>query len=272
MRVSNLLFHNAPRVNDNHVIRFGAARVIDRPAPDQLDLVVTGLRGALDEDNEISFNDPNLDPFESTNIDLSWSWYYDDEALFGVAVFQKDLKSLIGRRTIQLDFPVTESGVTNDEVFLVTTDTNDTGVKLKGVEFQIQQPFTGLPGLLQHTGIKANYTFIDNSAPDRLRAAAEDNYNAVLYFDNGVVDARLSYTYRGEYLFNVPIGTSPAEIFEEREFLAVNVSYRVNDNIEVFVNGSNLTDNAGNRFHEGGLARQFQDFGRSVTFGITGRY
>ena len=259
-------------VADDHVFRLGLARTIERPAPAQLDLVVSGLRGGLGEDNEISFNDPALDPFRSDNLDVSWSWYYSDEALFSLAYFHKDMESLINQQTIQLELPVTTNGVTADEVFFVDTETNDSGVELSGIEVQIQQPFTSLPGLLQHTGIKANYTYIDNSAPDRLRAAAEDNYNIVLYFDNKVLDARLSYTFRGDYLFDTAIGSTPPEIFQEREFLAVNVTYHINDNLELFLNGSNLTDDPGNRIHEGGLARQYQDFGRAITVGVTGHY
>lgn len=261
-------------LGDEHVIRFGAARTVSRPAPSELDLVVKGLKGGAGEDNKISFNDPNLKPFRSNNFDLTWSWYYAPEAIFSVGLFQKDLKSLIGPRTIVENFPVTNAvtGVTADEPFTVTTDSNDAGVKLRGVEVQWQQPFTFLPGFLKHTGMKANYSFIDNSAPERLRAAAKHNYNLVAYYDDGTFDARVSYTRRGKFLYAPAVETTPDELVQAREFLVVNATYHLNRNLEIFVNAANLTNAAGNRFHKGGLTRQFQDFGRRFTFGITGKF
>jgi len=260
-------------LGDDHVIRFGAARTISRPSPSELDLVVSGLSGAIGEENEISFNDPNLDPFRSDNLDLGWEWYYADEALFSVALFRKDLRSLIGPRTIIQNFDVTDgvSGVITNEPFTVTTNSNDTGVELRGYEVQLQQPFTFLPGFLQHTGFQGNYTYIDNSAPDRLRAAAEDNYNLIVYFDNQLLDVRVSYTYRGEYLFNPGVGVNPDELFSPRKFLAANVTYHINDKLQLFFNAANITDEPGNRFHRGGLVRQYQDFGQSFTIGINGQ-
>ena len=262
-------------LSENQIIRLGAAQTFRRPDPANLDLVVTGLSGSDDDNpNRLRVDDPNIEPFLSNNLDISWSWYFNEESLFSFAYFYKDLDSLVETQDILLEFDVTDeaTGITNLEPFEVRTTTNERGVTLKGFEVQYQQPFTFLPGFLQNFGAQANYTFIDNSAPDRLQAAAEDNYNLILYYDDGRIDARLSYTFRGEYLGELGNEPNPNEIYGEREFLAGLISYQINDNFEVFLNGANLTNAAQNRFRQGPLARQYQDFGRSISLGLRGNF
>lgn len=44
---------------------------------------------------------PDLDPFESTNLDLSLEWYYDEGSYMAVGYFRKKAKNFIGRTTVQ---------------------------------------------------------------------------------------------------------------------------------------------------------------------------
>jgi outer membrane receptor protein involved in Fe transport len=39
---------------------------------------------------------PNLEPFESDNIDVSVEWYYSDDSYLSVGYFHKDVKNFIG--------------------------------------------------------------------------------------------------------------------------------------------------------------------------------
>ena len=259
-------------VAEDHVLRFSAAKTMTRPAPAQLDLIVSGLRGGLeDEENSVSYNDPNLEPFLANDLNLVWSWYYSDENLFSTALFSKDLESLIGSKTFVENFNVTSSqtGVTQSEPFNVQTDSNSTGVKLQGFEMSWQHAFTELPGLMGNTGLKLNYTFIDNSAPERLRAAAEDNYNVIAYYDGGPFDARVSYTYRGEYLLTPATGLEPKQLFYPRRYLSASINYRLPNGMRLRLAGANLTDEADIRHHEG-LIRQYIDYGRRISLSIRG--
>lgn len=262
-------------LTDTQVLRFAASRTMTRPNPDQLDLVVNGLRsGNPGEDNEISFSDPDLDPFLSDNIDLTYNWYFADASVFGIGVFHKDLKSLIGEDVFTTGLNVTDetTGAMTLENFVVTTDSNVNGVTLKGAELAWVQAFTNLPGQLANTGIKFNYTYIDNSDPLRLRAASQDNYNIILFYDNGKLDFRTSYTFRDEYL------RSPAasdhelpESFGERGNLNANLTYSFTDNIRVRLSGRNLTDEADYRFH-GPTVRQYIDAGRRISLSMQAKF
>ena len=258
-------------LSDNHVLRFSAAKTMTRPAPSQLDLIVSGLRGSIDSGNAISYSDPNLEPFLANDFNLAWSWYYGEENLLSTALFVKDLESLIGRKTFTENFDVTDSvtGVTSSEPFNVQTDSNSTGVKLQGLELSWQHALTQLPGLLGNTGLVLNYTYIDNSAPERLRAAAKDNYNAIVYYDGGPFDLRVSYTYRGEYLLTPATGLEPRQLFYPRRYLSASINYRLPNGMRLRLAGANLTDEADIRHHEG-LIRQYIDYGRRVSFSIRG--
>lgn len=262
-------------IGDDHVIRFGAAKVIRRPDPQNLDLVVSGLNGGdVENPNRLRVDDPGIEPYLSNNFDLAWSWYFGEQSLVSLAYFYKDLDSLIDDKDILLNFDVTDevTGATNSEEFEVRTTTNDEGVRLKGVEVQYQQPFTFLPGFWSNFGTQVNYTYINNSAPDRLQAAAEDNYNIVVYYDDGRFDARLSFTYRGEYLGEPGNAPNPDEYFAPTEYLVGRVSYKISDRFEIFANGANMTNDALNRYREGPLVRQYADFGVRYSIGLRGRF
>jgi iron complex outermembrane receptor protein len=258
-------------LGDNHVVRFAAAKTMTRPSPAQLDLIVSGLRGSIDSGNEISYSDPNLEPFLAKELNLAWSWYYGDENLFSTALFSKDLESLIGSATFTENFDVTNSvtGETTAEAFQVDTDSNSTGVTLRGFEVSWQHALTQLPGPLSNTGLVLNYTYIDNSAPKRLRAAAEDNYNVIAYYDGGRFDVRLSYTYRGEYLLTPATGLQPMQLFYPRQYLSASLNYRLPNGMRLRLAGANLTDEADVRHHEG-LIRQYIDYGRRISLSIRG--
>ena len=43
----------------------------------------------------VTAGNPNLNPFLAKAYDFSGEWYYDKGALFGVAVFQKDISSFV---------------------------------------------------------------------------------------------------------------------------------------------------------------------------------
>ena len=267
----NVLYNLA----EDHIIRFAAEKAMTRPSPTNLLVNVTGLNGGEDDEgNEnysMRYNDPDINPYRSNNLNLSYSWYFGDKDLFSTALFYKDFESLIGDKIIYDDFEVTDldTGVTEVQEFKVTSKSNIDGVKLKGIEITLQHAFTELPGLFSNTGFFANYTYINNSAPERLRNAAESNYNFIVYYDDGTWNSRISYTYRGSYLKTAAIGLEPAEYYSPYGQLTASVNYKVNKHFKVKLSARNLLDNATNYYNDV-LARQYNDYGRRI--GLDLRY
>jgi TonB-dependent receptor len=67
-------------------------------------------------------------PLESTNIDLSWEWYFDEGSYVAATYFTKDIDNYIGITTVSgtpFDLPHPGQGARFDEANAATGGTND---------------------------------------------------------------------------------------------------------------------------------------------------
>ncbi len=75
---------------DDLLLRFAASKTIARPNIDS-----HRANGAINEvvfgPSNANAGNPQLLPFKSTNLDFSAEWYFDDNSLFSIAFFNKDL-------------------------------------------------------------------------------------------------------------------------------------------------------------------------------------
>lgn len=106
-------------------------------------------------------------------------------------------------------------------------------------------------------GFVANYTIMDGSADynNTLNAAAgnqfalvglSDTANLVGYYDKDGVQARIAYNWRDQFLSGT--GNHPTYV-EEYEQIDMSVSSKVTDNIMVFFEGINITEEDAPRQH-----------------------
>ena len=74
------------------MLRFAASKTMARPNIDRLrpNLSINENPFQVSTGNA---GNPFLAPFESTNLDISAEWYFGEESLFSVALFNKDLKN-----------------------------------------------------------------------------------------------------------------------------------------------------------------------------------
>jgi TonB-dependent receptor len=155
------------------IIRGAIAKVITRPS---LGNLTPG--GSIDGFNyKISYGNPQLDPYRATNFDLGIEWYFAPQAVFSVALFQKNVESFPVAQTFSATFastglpkealPTSSPAFINfdpNQLYTISANVNGSGAKLKGIEIALQLPFTFLPGLLGHTGFQGNATFIKSNA------------------------------------------------------------------------------------------------------------
>ena len=153
---------------------------------------------------------------------------------------------------------------------MVVTSTQNAGTaKVKGVELAYQGTFGFIDESLENFGIQASYTYIEGSSndygvpeyggdPDNkyaqqytfnnirdlpLEGLSKDNYNLVLFFDNGTFDARFAYNWRSSYLLNSRDVIAYAPVYgESTGQLDASVSYRINDQLRVGLEANNLLD------------------------------
>ncbi|GAA4896663.1 TonB-dependent receptor [Ferrimonas pelagia] len=278
-------------LRDDMRLRFGLGRTMSRPNKDDLELSTT-LNGNLETGTHtIATQDPDLQPFTSDNIDLSWEWYYSAESMLAVAYFRKEIDGLV--RTVDFygagnSLDIDWGGYEPQDVEInLALKTNADTVNLQGFEINYQTPFDFLPGRLSNTGMKSNYTYIDNSNPEIVRASARHNTNWTLYYSERKFDARASWSYRSGYLQdeqersyfedgnaagnNPHAYYYPASYVESQTRLTLSTSYRPINNLRLTLAMSNVTDQGQNTYTDIAgvqVARSFKDNGRRINAGV----
>lgn len=286
------------------VIRLAASKVLTRPS---LGNLTPG--GTIDGFNfRVSYGNPFLEPFRATNYDAAVEWYFAEDSLLSVAVFAKDIASFPIGAARQDTFastglptsviPPSSPAAINPESQLWTINSviNGTGANLKGAEFAIQAPFKFLPGWLSNFGGLANVTYVDSSADytvsgpvvvakvpgtnafgplvNSVRRATLLNvskwaWNATLYYDDGRFSARAAATYRSSFNDALSATGNVFEGYGATFNLDASLRYKLTENVEVSLEGVNLTNNWRYRFTDADTQRNYENvqFGRTFLFG-----
>jgi len=132
--------------------------------------------------------------------------------------------------------------------FSVSQPLNNKEARIYGGEFAVQH-FFGESGF----GLQANFTFVrgdigfDNGAEPGANQFAllglSDTANLVAMYENDGLSARIAYNWRDDYLRSTSRGKDNNPIYVEAySQIDINVSYQINDNLAVFVEALNITE------------------------------
>ena len=284
---------------ENFFIRFAAAKVMTRP---QLQNLTPGFTAMSQSNQTLTRGNPDLDPMLANNLDLSFEWYPDKETLLSAGFFQKDIKSYIQQTAEVMAWSETglpnsllSNGNTSATPFTVTTNINSPGGKLKGFELSAQRPFTFLPAPFDKFGAIVNYTHVKSDidyiiksptfgGTPRVQTApavlvtqpllnlSPDAFNATLYYENAGFKARISGSYRDQYLIQVaPSATNNNDVrIKEKTFnLDGQVSYEFNK-FTVTFEAINLTDQEDSKVDDSTRmsSEEYVHFGRQFYLGV----
>lgn len=271
-------------LNDEMLIRFAASQAITppniadlnasrnsrallgfvtdpNPAPGTLPGVIDIIPDAVRFDG----GNPNLEPIEATNFDLSYEWYFGDDGQFTVSGFHKELENIIVYGTSN-EGSATFDGYTIPFDFGGNTNLNDGTVT--GVEIAYQQFYTDLPGLLGNLGLQANFTIIESEStalpefedadgdgvPDNfltvyrygieeLLGLSDLSGNLIGIYQDDRFEARLAYNWRSDYVSSYrDFVTGNPIIQEEIGFLDASFKWDITDQVQVGILGANLLD------------------------------
>lgn len=263
----------------NWLARFAASKAMSRPDIGLLKnymSVSQNLPGDNPQDNrwitdsegniigvvpeyQANANNPTLKPATAWQFDLSIEHYFDNAGMFSFAVFHKVFKDYIqfGRFLT----PVTNNGVTRD--VQVSGPANGPGAKIQGFEVAYNRFFDFLPEPLDGLGMQANYTYVRNKGipnsalqsqfpnatpgitlaldPGSLEGLSKHSYNLVGFYEKGPLSARVAYNWRSRYLITVSDCCVGLPVWnKEAGYLDASIRYKVNDNVELSLEGSNL--------------------------------
>ncbi len=239
------------------VFRLSASKVMSRPEYHHLmpstNYNITQAQGAG--------GNPNLDPFRATKFDVGLEWYFDEAALFSLAIFHQDVKSFIDINRHQEVYENIE--------MVISRPVNGSGGRVYGAELSWQQE------LFYGFGVIANYTYVQGERKDAetgkdidIPGNSDHTVNLTTYYENDIASVRLSYNFRTE--FATGVGEEITDDFGQWD---INVSFNLNENISLVVEGINLTDEIlysyeRNQFAPVGVYRNGRRFYAGVRFGF----
>lgn len=232
---------------------------------------------------------PDLQPTESTNYDLSLEWYFaEGSSLYG-AVFRREIEGLVipGRTTVVREG---DDGVTRP--YVLSAPVNASNGELSGVEIGFIHFPDYLPDVLDGLGVQASYSMLDSqqSNPEfgtdgsitgyvesNMSGVSDSSYSVVLAYDRDVFDARLSYVWREEFYTGneAPIFANPLQFWSRPEqSLDFQMSYDVTDSLVVTFDATNLLDDVYQNYYGEGNENLF-NFGSGIyskTYALGARY
>jgi iron complex outermembrane receptor protein len=210
------------------------------------------LADGIQQITTVSYNgNPELDPWRSTNSEVSAEWYTAPGSLLSVGLFNLEIDSFpTGTNTTEpypdLDGVIRRSPPTSKQI-------QGKGGSLHGVEFGAKQAFDFLPGIWSHFGIDANLTLTrgENKGVTDVNGKhpgfgdnSKTQYNLVVWYQDEALQARVAYNYRSDRVTGNTLGTGSGDLVEYQaptSYLDANVSYDINDDWTVYMNASNIT-------------------------------
>lgn len=210
--------------------------------------------GVFQAVNASQDGNPDMLPWRADNLDLSYEYYFGDTGIVSAGLYRIDVKtSIVTTQTTTPAIPDSD-GVIRDEdgVIDLTTRGNTLGGIVQGVELSYQQGFENLPGALKGLGTTVNYTWADGESEQRdfygkklpMADNSEHQLNAILWYEYQRWQARLAMNYRSERLIGVPSndGNPAAWWAAPTTFIDASVSYDITDEITVYLQGTNITE------------------------------
>lgn len=256
--------HLVWRPNDRVAVRAAWTNTLGRPnyadlAPRRVFDVVESVPGSGEFVGSLSSGNPGLDPFESSNFDLSLEYYFKHGGILSVAGFHKDIDNPVFGRS------VTTSNTTVDgrffSVFNSSQPENAAKGNITGVELNFQQFFRFLPSPFDGFGVNLNYTYTDSDVtvfgrPDQLPffKQSDEISNLALIYEKSGFEARVALSHNSAYLDSVGASRGLDGFIGSRDQLDAKVSYRLTRNLKLFAEFTNIDTDPLREF-TGGPAR-----------------
>jgi TonB-dependent receptor len=257
------------------IVRAAFSSTIARPGFNQVTPSLTVNPAA----NFVQQGNPDLKPITANSFDLSIERYLNDAGVVSITVFDKEFANYIANGITSQTFPNNGLFAGFVGVARVVSYSNIASSYARGVEFNYEQKFKGLPDALSGLGMGLNYTYVDSSFTIRagessaLPSTSKHTANVSMSYEKDGLNLRLAGYYLSRSLFGIG-GASGLDIFTEpRLSLDFGSSYSFNKNISVYFNAKNLT-NTPLTFSEGTSDRvtQREFYGATYQVGVNLTY
>jgi TonB-dependent receptor len=279
-------------INDDLVARFAASQTITRPTLDSLSPVT--VIGTTRQGGNLTSSSGNseLEPFTSDNLDLSLEWYYADASYISAGYFRKNVANFIINTTEDITFELADGSLLTDPstgddvdnpdatdttaVFTNTLPNNSESAIVDGWEIALQHTFDSGFGIIANATLVGSDAELDPSDITQVFALTglSDSYNLVGFYENGPLQVRLAYNWRDSFVQLLTQSNGDGvTIVEDYAQVDASGSYDINDNVTIFFEGINLTEEYVHK--RGRFANQLllvEDSGRRFALGVRGSF
>ena len=251
----------AYQATDDIVLRFAYTEAM---TPLDLNLYGDGLTldTALDSDsNSETFNqfivsggssngNPQLDPWRSSNVDVSAEWYMGETSMVSIAYFNVDIESFVEGDS-EMQWQPDADGVVRRQIN-VDLNVQGEGGTLSGWELSAKLSLGDFidDGFLANMGFDTNYTYSPsegtgediygdkNMFPDN----SEQQFNLVGWYEADKFQARIAYNYRSERLVTQGVAAGALNLYQSpTSYVDISASYDITDEVSIYASGTNIT-------------------------------
>lgn len=266
--------HFKYNLTDATVFRFAWTNTLSRP--NYVDLVP--YVDVVFDDDEIFVGNSELDPTTSMGFDLMAEHYFKNVGIVSGGAFYKDIQDFTYIFQTQTTDDVYGSGTTDFDLF---QPLNGDKASIFGLEFALQRQLDFLPGFAKNFSIYLNYTHLTSTANGvrnedgeartdlDLPNTASNIFNGSLGYSDTKFSARLSANFSDSYIDEIGGNSFEDRYYDEQFFLDFNASYKVSDNLSLYADLNNITDQP-LRYFQGVKNRTMQAeyYGTKLTFGL----
>ncbi len=282
------------RFDSDFVIRFGAAREIQRARLDDMRVNigygVNQSRGIIDG----SGGNPLLRPYRATAFDLTFEKYWGRSGYVALQLFHKTLHNYIYTAEIPFDYstyPVTQSTPPVPTLGLLSQPFNGDGGKIYGAELAGTIPFETFTSALSGFGVTGGVSYTKSqinpdplnpsSTPQNIPGYSDWVANGTAYFEKWGFNMRGSVRYRSTFLGDFSgLGANRTRRRALSETIVdAQVGYDFQpgsalEGLSLFLQGSNLTDEPFVAINPGRPLEvmNHQRFGRRFQAGFTFKF
>lgn len=236
-------------IGENWVVRASVQRGIARPSFGEVRV------GASVNDTTspgtVSGGNPGLEPEYTWGADFSIEFYPNRSSIVALSVYRRWVSGVLYSNTQTVGSDAFNSNGIDRSNYQLTSTFNGEDGELTGVELSYQQQFSWFPAPFDGLGVQGNLAFIDGSFDTVQRRGIDFPgtsgriINASIYYEKYGVSARISYQHRTEWLDTLGglgVGSTGDEYRDGYGNLDIALRYSVNDQLTLFADFSNLTD------------------------------
>lgn len=279
------------RFDSDFVIRFAAAREIQRP---RLDDMRVNFSYGVDPVERIvtgSGGNPSLRPYRATAFDLNLEKYFGNKGYLAAQLFYKKLHNYIYTAEFPFDYssyPVVDPGYAFSYQGRISAPINGDGGEIYGIEAAGTLPFETFVSALEGFGVTGGVSYTKSKIQPDPNTPASDipGYsrwvaNGTAYFEKGGFSVRGSMRYRSTFLGDFSgFGANRVRRRAKAEtIIDAQIGYDFQsdsalEGLSLFIQGFNLTNEPFVAINPGEPLQvmNYQNYGRRFMGGFTYKF